>query len=214
MFPAGAARLTNVNDFVAQTAFGSILISGNNYNLGGNPIVLGSSLASQGTGNAVALDMTLSADSSIANTAAGAFVVTGSIDLNGNNLSITTSSSGGASEFHSTISGAGNLTIQGNGRSILYSTNSYSGTTTVAAGVVVVKDAGTLGSGDGTPTTGTTVNTGQLKLEGAFTVAGEYLTLNGGNTLFTEGDVVWSGGIQVLSGTGQIDINTTANSSL
>jgi hypothetical protein len=37
VFPTGAARLTNFNDFAAGTLFGSVTVSGSGYNLQGNP---------------------------------------------------------------------------------------------------------------------------------------------------------------------------------
>ena len=53
VFPAGAARLSNTNDFGDGTAFNSITISGTGYTLAGNRIALGAGdLASTAVGSA------------------------------------------------------------------------------------------------------------------------------------------------------------------
>ena len=69
IFPAGALQTTNVNDFTgADTAFGTIQISGDNYSLTGNQVSLGGAVISAGTGNSLGLNLQLSADEGIVNT--------------------------------------------------------------------------------------------------------------------------------------------------
>ena len=67
VFPAGALQTTNFNDFAAGTAFGSIDISGDSYNLTGNQVSLGGDVTSDGTGDILGLDLKLAADEGIVN---------------------------------------------------------------------------------------------------------------------------------------------------
>ena len=64
VFPAGAARLSNTNNFAAATAFNSITISGTGYTLAGNSVALGATgLTSSaiGSANTVSLAMSFAA---------------------------------------------------------------------------------------------------------------------------------------------------------
>jgi hypothetical protein len=51
IFPVGAARLTNVNNFASGTQFSSILFQGSSYNVSGNQIVLNGAITNNGAGN-------------------------------------------------------------------------------------------------------------------------------------------------------------------
>ncbi|MDB6117148.1 MAG: Extracellular serine protease [Verrucomicrobiaceae bacterium] len=81
----------------------------------------------------------------------------------------------------------GSLALVKNGASgtlTLKGANSYSGLTTVTAGVLQVQHATGLGTGDGTMTTGTTVANGaRVEISGGITIANEAITIvgNGGN---------------------------------
>jgi autotransporter-associated beta strand protein len=86
--------------------------------------------------------------------------------------------------------GAGhNVTKEGAGTIGFAAANSYRGTTTVNNGILQIQNARALGSADGTPATGTVVNStitksGTLQLFDStgvgFTVLNELLTINGG----------------------------------
>ncbi|MDZ7618447.1 MAG: autotransporter-associated beta strand repeat-containing protein, partial [Patescibacteria group bacterium] len=88
------------------------------------------------------------------------------------------------------ISGSGTLTQQGSGTLTLSGANTYSGLTTVSAGVLKITHNTALGTG----AAGTTVAAGAaLHLQGGITVTGEALTLAGtGNN--------WSGAMRNISG--------------
>ena len=76
-----------------------------------------------------------------------------------------------------TISGSGTVSQAGSGTTTLNVTNSYTGLTTVTAGVLNIQSALALG----TSTAGTTVSgNAALQIQGGITVAAEALTLNGG----------------------------------
>ena len=129
-------------------AFGSVLITGSGYSLTGNGILLGG-VTSQGSGNSLGLGLKLSANGGLANTAAGAFTVSGAVDLNGFNLGVSTANSSGTTQFNGAISGSGNVSSGGNGTTVLGVANSYGGTTTLTGGTLVVRDSQGLGSASG-----------------------------------------------------------------
>src|SRR5881396_156433 len=66
VFPAGAARLINTNNFSLGTLFNSITLSGGNYTLNGSTILLNAGVdASSATGpNAVHVPLTLNSNQS------------------------------------------------------------------------------------------------------------------------------------------------------
>ena len=194
IFPGGALQTSNVNDFAPNTAFGSILITGNNYSLTGNQI-LGSSVTSQGTGNSLGLSLKLAANGGLANNSNSTFTVTGTIDLNGFNLGLLNANSSGVTVRNGAISGAGNLNANGNGTTALGVANSYLGVTTVNGGTLTVRDSLGLGFADGSAASGTVTNGGVLQLENAITVSNERLSNGVGNTLLVRsaGTAGWTG---------------------
>ncbi|MDD5085401.1 MAG: autotransporter-associated beta strand repeat-containing protein, partial [Candidatus Omnitrophica bacterium] len=100
------------------------------------------------------------------------------------------------------LGGSGNLTKTTTGTVIITNANTYTGITTVSAGVLDIQNALALGD----TTNGTSVATGAaLQLEGDITVVGEALTLNGtgissgGALRNISGDNVWTGDITLGS---------------
>ena len=212
IFPAGALQTANVNDFAAGTAFGSIEIAGDGYSLTGNQLSLAANVTSEGTGNSLGLDLQLSADEGIvnANTAGATFTVSGAIDLNGHNLSVSASNYSGITEFDGVISGTGGLTIGGSGQSVLNAANSYAGVTTVNSGTLVVENASALGAA-GTGNETDVENNATLQLNGSFTVAGELLTSSSSATISSVGDNVWTGDMTLAS---ELDVDVNSGNSL
>ena len=111
--------------------------------------------------------------------------------------------------FAGVVSGTGNLIKQGAGTFTLSGANTYSGTTTVNAGTLVVQNSAALGTTAG----GTTVAGGAtLQLENNVTIGAEALTLNGAlrnasgtnsyaGTIGGTGSVTVDGGSLSLGGT-------------
>jgi hypothetical protein len=93
-FPAGAANLSNFNNYGAGSRFDSILLSGSGYTLQGNAITMENGITSTiaaGTSNTVSLPIALTADQTWTSTNAGSTLDAsgGSIDLRGFNLTVS-----------------------------------------------------------------------------------------------------------------------------
>ena len=133
--------------------------------------------------------------------------VAGSLTFNGNvnggsGTNLLTLSGGFNSFITSVISGTGGLTKSGTGTNYLSGTNSYSGLTTISAGVLNIQNPSALGATN----SGTTVASGaQLQLQGGVTIAGEALSLNGtglinsGALRNVSGSNLWSGTITLAA---------------
>ena len=116
VFPAGAARLSNTNNYANGTAFNSITLSGTGYALAGNRIALGATgLASSAVGSANTLSLQLS------------FAATSTVTVTSATSTVTLSG---------LISGAGGLTKAGAGTLALSVANSYTGATAVNGGTL------------------------------------------------------------------------------
>jgi uncharacterized repeat protein (TIGR01451 family) len=156
IFPGGAANLSNTNGFAAATTFNSITLTGSGYTLAGNAITLGA-------GNL--------ADSSVAGTntisLAMAFAAT---------RTVTVSDAGTILTLSGIVSGAGGLTKVGAGLVALSGANTYTGVTTVGAGIVEARSNSALGTVAGA----TIVSAGAtLRINGTGLAIAEPLTLNG-----------------------------------
>ncbi|UPY39314.1 autotransporter-associated beta strand repeat-containing protein [Sediminicoccus sp. KRV36] len=111
------------------------------------------------------------------------------------------------------ISGSGQLVQVGGGTTILTGANSYSGTTTISAGILQIGNGGAPGSLG----TGAVVNNAQLvfNTSGGMTVANAIsgtgnLTLMGGGILGLTGANTYSGTTTIAAGTLQIGNNGTS----
>ena len=169
-------------------------------------------LISAGTGNSVGLSLQLSADEGIVNTntEGATFTVSSPVDLNGYNLLVSAADSTGTTVLDGQISGAGGLTIDGNGQSVLNADNLYTGVTTVNSGTLVVENASGLGaSGAGNETD--VENYATLELEGSITVTGEALTSSTSAEITSVGANVWTGGMTV---TDELDVYVDTGNSL
>ena len=156
VFPAGAAKLSNTNNFANGMTFNSITISGTGYTLAGNSIVLGAggiSATAAASSNTVSIAISLAATRTVSVSDSAATLILGGI-----------------------VSGAGGVTKNGAGTLALSAVNTFTGLTTVSAGTLDVRNNAALG-GTGT---GTTVSaSATLSLTGSGLAIGEPLTLSG-----------------------------------
>jgi autotransporter-associated beta strand protein len=194
VFPAAAARPANTNNYPGGTHFGSITLNGTGYVIGGNPITLSGGISENvATYNSGAdvrpqlnLGVTLGAAQAFAANLNG-FVLGGSLNLNGFVLTLT----GAASEnllrpspkLAGVISGAGSISKTGVGEFTLSANNTYTGFTTINAGVLGIQHGNALGA----------------------TGAGNSTTVASGATLRFNGDAISSAESIVLAGTGTAD---------
>jgi len=198
---AGTTRLNvNVdvggpaNTWTYNNTAGAFVISGAAFSIANG--IINNSTNTQTINNAITLTLgqTWSAVS-------GNLVFGGNIDNGGFLLTIGGAANTSASGI---ISGAGGLTKSGAGRLTLTGANSYTGTTTVSAGVLNVQNA----TGLGTTAAGTTVTSGAaLQLQGGIAVGNEALTLDGtgisndGALRNISGNNSWAGLITINSAT-------------
>jgi len=198
---AGTTRL-NVNVDIGGPArtwtydntAGAFVISGAAFSLSDG--VTNNSTATQTINNAITLTLgqTWSA-------ASGNLVFGGNIANGGFLLTISGSAN---TNISGVLSGTGGLTKSGTGMLTLSGANSYTGATTVSAGVLNIQNATSLG----TTAAGTTVTSGAaLQLQGGIAVGPETLTLNGtgissiGALRNISGSNSWAGTITINSTT-------------
>lgn len=142
VFPAGAARSVNRNDFPSGTTFNSIDLSGAGYSLAGNGIALNAGVTetvTSGSGNSVQFPIKLVANQTFSTAGPLSRTLTffGGIDTNGRLL--TLDGSGVCNFSNSPITGAGGIRRMGTGLSILFGNNTYTGATTISPGQLAVQ---------------------------------------------------------------------------
>lgn len=180
-FPGSAAG-TVINDFTAATSFNSINFTGaanlTGYTFTGNSMTLVDGIVDSISGahgtSTFNIDFILNGAQTF-NSGSGVVDINGNVNLGSSALTITGTSS---LTLDGVVSGTGSITKQGAGDLFMSGDNTYSGATTVSAGVLIMKHANALGTTAG----GTTVASGAgltfIKTSGDATVA-EPLTLNG-----------------------------------
>ena len=153
IFPSGAAHLSNTDDLTAVTSYGSLTLSGGGYTIGGTTGVTFTSIDSSQTAssslNTLSLPITLSGPSTVTVDTAGESLVLGGV-----------------------VSGSAGLTKAGSGTLHLTQTNTYTGTTAVQAGTLLVD--GAQGGSTVTIVTGSTL--GGIGTVGGITAAGGTLS--------------------------------------
>jgi len=141
IFPSGSARLSNVNTFGSYTSFQGIIIQGDNYDISGNPLTLTNHLTAEigAQSNTFRPVIRLGAGIYIRTLGSGQQLkLLGNIELNGYDLSLL---SKGELECGGVISGAGDVTSTGNGRTIFSGifSNTYTGHTYVFDGFLELR---------------------------------------------------------------------------
>jgi autotransporter-associated beta strand protein len=179
---AGSTRLTPNNDITPGTAFNSISFDAGAgpFVVGGNAVALSggaSAVANANSGGIMTLNLALTlasgSGSTFSNTVGGTLVLGGNLALGSYPLSVNAL---GMTDLSGVVAGTGSLAKSGNGPLKLSGSNTYSGATTVNAGVIIVNNASALG----TTAAGTTVAAGAaLDLNGVNYSAAEALSLNG-----------------------------------
>jgi autotransporter-associated beta strand protein len=188
---AGTTRLSNTNNFPANTSFGSVMFNAGagSFTLGGNAITLTGNIANNGAyPQTVNLPVALSA---------------GAHDLTAGTGNLTI---GGA------ISGSGGVAKTGSGTATLSAANTYGGGTTVSEGALAFGNVNALGTG------AVTLNGGTLKPAGGFTLANNLAVssasnfeMNGFNTTLS-GSLGGSGAL-TLTNSGAAATMTFGNNS-
>jgi uncharacterized repeat protein (TIGR01451 family) len=224
VFPAGAARLTNTNNFAATFALRSITFTGaaGGYILQGNAISLTAGIASANTSGTNRLSLTVH----LANSQTfGQSAAAGTLLLQHQTLGLAAVQLNG---FVLTFDGPGTITMAGTGaittsgaliKAGIGQTNlnaanaAFIGSATVNAGTLSLGDVLALGPSDGTAATGVTVNSAAtLNIAVTGTVVNKLLSLAGGITPATLSTtataVVWSGPITF---TGTADVRACGN---
>ena len=195
LFPSGAARLSNSNNFPSGTIFNSITLSGGGYTLRGQTIALRSGITNLTGVNLIYTPFLLASNQTFAADSYLQFL--SGIELNGNTLTLT---GVGELQFTAPLTGAGAIIKTGPSGAGFYGNSSYVGSTEVLQGSLTLGHSNALGLA----TSGTTVAPGALiLLSGPFTVA-EPLVL-GGRLASTAGTNVWSGPITLISNTATIE---------
>ena len=137
---------------------------------------------------------------------------TGSIAGNIINSSILVVDHANTLAFSGVISGSGQFQQLGTGTTILAADNSFSGLTTISAGVLQLGNAGatgSLGSGAVLNNTALSVNrTNALTLSNAISGTGEFLHLGPGTTVLTA-DNTYTGNTTISAGTLQLGNGST-----
>lgn len=199
VFPPSSAR-TSINNFGSGTSFGSVLITGTNYNITGNPILLAGGVSSQcpvNTTNTLNLAITLGAAQTFENLNAGAvLIMPGDLNLNGQGL--TLGANAGRIRLGGAISGTGSLSKTGSGTLELYgaTANTYRGPFTVAAGTLWLGKTPVVNGA----ITGTLTNAGTIRYSATHQIANAALVVLQYGSLLDLNDFYDNLGPMILTG--------------
>ncbi len=183
------------------------------------------STAGGGSTNTLAQTMagaiTLAGNSTINNHGNATFILSGGIVLGSNTL--TYQADGGISRIDGTISGAGSLNKTGAQVLSLNTANTYTGTTTITAGVLIIGNTGAFGTTPGVDgTSGITMVGGSrlvssvngVVINAPITVGAAATTVTISTPSFT-GNQILSDGVMTLAsaitGDGNVTFNSTVN---
>ena len=215
---AGVLNIQNANA-LGSTASGTTVSSGAALQIQGSIATAAEGLTLNGTGvssdgalrningtNSYAGLVTLGSATRI-NSDAGTLTLSNTGAITGSGLALTVGGAGNTTINSIIGTGTGTLTKDGSGTVILNGANTYTGTTTLSAGILNIQNA----TGLGTTAGGTTVSNGAtLQLQGGITVGAEALSLNGGSASGQTGALVNVSGTNTYGGA----ITVTSSSSI
>lgn len=175
----------------------------------GDTVVI--NVLNQGTGNAnhtINTNLDFTDNGEIQNLVNQTLFLNGDININTNNLEIE---SFGTTELNGILSGSGNLTKSESGSLIVTNNNTYSGSTTISAGVLQLENAGGLGdtSADTSVSSGGTLSLAggiTTPIDEDLTIAGPGANGEGALNNLTANNS-WTGGVTL---TDNATIGTTA----
>lgn len=193
VFPAGAARTSNNNDFPAGTTFDSIQFTGSGYSISGNQIVLNAGLRAEANIGAVSFGPPLllsSAQTFFADVGAALTLLPGAtLNVNGQALTLqdTVAVGLGAIDLQGVVSGPGSLRKTGSGTIFLRGNNTFTGSIDIQQGGLQIFHVNALGTTDaGTsiqPGAFLQLNSGGLTVAEPLSLAGTVLSTTSSNTL-------------------------------
>ncbi|HXG08273.1 MAG TPA: autotransporter-associated beta strand repeat-containing protein [Gemmataceae bacterium] len=197
VFPLGALRTTNVNNFPLDTEFAGLRFEGGGFTISGNRLRLGAQgITTTGGSTLIQMDLQLTS-------------LATPIDVTGT-LQIGNATAG-------SISGPrAGFVKDGPGTLILGRANSYSGQTRVTEGILNIQNSTALGGTDTTLLPGNTIVTAGavLELQGGVNVTAEELrlgdgALTAGTLRSVSGTNTWGGKV-ILNSTATIDVRANA----
>jgi len=203
LFPSGAARLSNSNNFAAGTTFNSISFYGSGYELRGNFMTTWAGISNYLGMNKISVPVALATNQTFSCEAiAASLIFAGGVDTAGRTLTI---SSAGDVQFQSGISGTGGIIKTGPQLVTMQANNTYLGATEIREGRFDLWHSNGLGA----TISGTTVlPEGTVQLSSPMTVA-EPLTLAG--KIWVKASAIglteWSAPITVISNTAVVDFD-------
>jgi len=162
----------------ANTFQGTTTITGGTLALTNNLALQFSALNTDFTGGGT-LDLT-----GVNTPTIGAFTGAGNMVLPANVTSLTLNPQSGSASYSGSISGGTGLVLvkSGAGTQVLSNSNSYSGATSISAGILSITTANALGNTSAVAITSTVVAGGVLELGNGVTVTGKSLTISGYGT--------------------------------
>jgi autotransporter-associated beta strand protein len=179
--------------------------------ISGNTFTIVGGFANSAATATISAGIILGGNQAFASTAGGSIVQSGTLNLNGFNL--TTFINGGAMNSTGVISGAGIFTKTGADILILQGNNTFTGNFSLASGAVSIFNSNAFGGTAGTTNvlTGTTINisVGGLTIPENVTIVGSGNVGGGALRNFT-GASTWSGTITVAAGGAEINSDAGA----
>ena len=150
----GLQQQSNTNDFL--TAIGQVVFGNGGFALSGNPVTLQGGLVNESGSNSWNLITTLGGVQSFVSSN-GMLTVSGAVTNAGNVLTLD---GAGTNVVSGMISGSGGLVKNGTGTAVLTTTNAFTGSTTVNAGVLALAYANNNGPGSLSSNSSLTINGG------------------------------------------------------